>query len=1217
MEPIGGCVYVVTLLCFLIVACVTWSCLIVPLSNWIYFVLYPPVYVACVVYFLLSPTVSLIFPLDYSPSHSSNTTITSSSSEVTGGNCLCANPTCNGSILCRSAQLYTDPGRAFDLTTTSQPSASSPVPRSNYCSRQCSCLKCLQRSSIDDYEYEDIDDEEFQEDLVANCCSVQHPPSSSLHQPHHLPQHQSSFNQDQLFQHQQQQPQYPRLQRQQLHKSNTNLNRWLSLQQQQQQHYQYYPNESDSEFYNLYYQSLNHSSPSKKSLLAETLLKRHRDRIEQHRNYHHTISLPPGQRFLPFVEETECDLHNSEQQQPLPQLRPFERYQPQFTSIDDLVARANDYTTARLKRHTQSLDCIAKNCEQQPPSKLQRSSSRFSVNSEQAHSLQPLVDHRVLQQQPQQYNQQTKYHYRERDDHRHYKQRIESPGGVPVRYTIDYNNNHHHNGGDNIDHFATTVANEAYSRRLNKREVEIADLQQQQHSPALYFLQQRPTPPQPVQPAENNWPNRNSLYYLNENDHLTNSNLNTEQYRPLVSNGSVCFLPVYMVDEQQPTGVSSDDFGLDYNCNSPNNCMPVSGGGGNLHRSCNHQSRSMRASSPRSSSVAPPPPSSASSSTPAATTSVPCSSSLFNPDEHCPMGAVYSDHQPTESATAAPSGHTVYVRSDASEFIGSLEPEDACHQFVVINTANAAPTTSMLVTPTAQPQQPSLSSHYAIISSQTSRGNVQSHQLGAAASTGGVGCTDQPDVIGIAATTAYTATTTDARRYTSPYTTSTPTYHAGGGVYGQSDDETVLHYVSFDSTTTTSSDRALTDQQQQACQNNEHLCAEAIEKKTFEQSTKPMAIAESEPMTIDYHHTHIPHPNMSLAVHQTNTAHQSSIRVHPQHQGVCCDYVPLSSPSTKLISPKLETSSAVINDTSVHSFQQTSANTTTVSNTSAQCSSLSNANSDCETWANVELASDSKRDSNRCDSCTNICDQRVSAVRQTEASSMTTATEIETSANVICVQSTAAFSNAETASRSVAENDAAHLRTNSPSAAADGRPLGSTEDDTKYQTDSKSDEPNVSQCDSECSSKQCDNSVTARDIGSDPNRTPSQQVSDSTTGTSSHSPSQSPVPPADKPDAASASAIANSSTKEASSSHKKAIEDALDQSSDGRFLKFEEIGRGSFKTVYKGLDSSTGVAVAWCELQVSPSFLSMSLSRLRGGIILHYKSISFINVIWR
>jgi WNK lysine deficient protein kinase len=44
---------------------------------------------------------------------------------------------------------------------------------------------------------------------------------------------------------------------------------------------------------------------------------------------------------------------------------------------------------------------------------------------------------------------------------------------------------------------------------------------------------------------------------------------------------------------------------------------------------------------------------------------------------------------------------------------------------------------------------------------------------------------------------------------------------------------------------------------------------------------------------------------------------------------------------------------------------------------------------------------------------------------------------------------------------------------------------------------------------------------------------------------------------------------------------------AKDSSPDGRFLKFgEEIGRGSFKTVYKGLDTNSGVSVAWCELQV-------------------------------
>lgn len=35
-------------------------------------------------------------------------------------------------------------------------------------------------------------------------------------------------------------------------------------------------------------------------------------------------------------------------------------------------------------------------------------------------------------------------------------------------------------------------------------------------------------------------------------------------------------------------------------------------------------------------------------------------------------------------------------------------------------------------------------------------------------------------------------------------------------------------------------------------------------------------------------------------------------------------------------------------------------------------------------------------------------------------------------------------------------------------------------------------------------------------------------------------------------------------------------------------MKFdEELGRGSFKTVFRGLDTETGVAVAWCELQES------------------------------
>lgn len=45
---------------------------------------------------------------------------------------------------------------------------------------------------------------------------------------------------------------------------------------------------------------------------------------------------------------------------------------------------------------------------------------------------------------------------------------------------------------------------------------------------------------------------------------------------------------------------------------------------------------------------------------------------------------------------------------------------------------------------------------------------------------------------------------------------------------------------------------------------------------------------------------------------------------------------------------------------------------------------------------------------------------------------------------------------------------------------------------------------------------------------------------------------------------------------------------AVASSPDGRFLKFNiEIGQGSFKTVYKGLDTETTVEVAWCELQVT------------------------------
>lgn len=56
---------------------------------------------------------------------------------------------------------------------------------------------------------------------------------------------------------------------------------------------------------------------------------------------------------------------------------------------------------------------------------------------------------------------------------------------------------------------------------------------------------------------------------------------------------------------------------------------------------------------------------------------------------------------------------------------------------------------------------------------------------------------------------------------------------------------------------------------------------------------------------------------------------------------------------------------------------------------------------------------------------------------------------------------------------------------------------------------------------------------------------------------------------------------------------------AVATSPDGRYLKFNvEIGRGSFKTVYKGLDTETTVEVAWCELQVNICHLILCLIKM-------------------
>lgn len=73
----------------------------------------------------------------------------------------------------------------------------------------------------------------------------------------------------------------------------------------------------------------------------------------------------------------------------------------------------------------------------------------------------------------------------------------------------------------------------------------------------------------------------------------------------------------------------------------------------------------------------------------------------------------------------------------------------------------------------------------------------------------------------------------------------------------------------------------------------------------------------------------------------------------------------------------------------------------------------------------------------------------------------------------------------------------------------------------------------------------------------------------------------------DKAGAAASSASAQPKAKEREEQEEEAEMKAVATSPGGRFLKFDiELGRGAFKTVYKGLDTETWVEVAWCELQV-------------------------------
>ncbi|XP_053325435.1 serine/threonine-protein kinase WNK2 [Spea bombifrons] len=80
-------------------------------------------------------------------------------------------------------------------------------------------------------------------------------------------------------------------------------------------------------------------------------------------------------------------------------------------------------------------------------------------------------------------------------------------------------------------------------------------------------------------------------------------------------------------------------------------------------------------------------------------------------------------------------------------------------------------------------------------------------------------------------------------------------------------------------------------------------------------------------------------------------------------------------------------------------------------------------------------------------------------------------------------------------------------------------------------------------------------------------------------------PPELPGEPQNKPEPGLSKDAAKSQKEEEEDSEEADMK-AVSTSLDGRFLKFDiEIGRGSFKTVYKGLDTETWVEVAWCELQ--------------------------------
>lgn len=125
---------------------------------------------------------------------------------------------------------------------------------------------------------------------------------------------------------------------------------------------------------------------------------------------------------------------------------------------------------------------------------------------------------------------------------------------------------------------------------------------------------------------------------------------------------------------------------------------------------------------------------------------------------------------------------------------------------------------------------------------------------------------------------------------------------------------------------------------------------------------------------------------------------------------------------------------------------------------------------------------------------------------------------------------------------------------------------------------------------------QINHSSTSTDQGTSngPSELPSTEIdakkgleSDDEKKTLDKEPKKETEKQSDKKDTESEKKDVDDDKKDLSEKKNEVEEKAVAQSENGRFFKFDiEIGRGSFKTVYKGLDTDTGVAVAWCELQV-------------------------------